>query len=59
MDTPYSVAVYIPLKDYILSNLGPSVWKDPMNIYCHPLRVEAWMLQLLTESVPKQNNNKE
>ena len=36
-----------PLKDHILS-LGPVHKKTPMNICCHPLRVEAWMLQPLT-----------
>ena len=35
------------LEDYILS-LGPVHEKTPMNICCHPLSVEAWMLQLLT-----------
>ena len=35
------------LKDYTLS-LGPVHKKTPMNICCHPLRVEAWMLQPLT-----------
>ena len=36
------------LKDYNLSNLGPVHEKTPMNICCHPLRVETWMLQPLT-----------
>ena len=35
------------LKGYILL-LGPVHEKTPMNICCHPLSVEAWMLQPLT-----------
>ena len=30
-----------PLKDYTLSNLGLVHEKTPMNICCHPLRVET------------------
>ena len=36
------------LQFYNLSNLGPVHEKTPMNICCHPLRVETWMLQPLT-----------
>ena len=36
------------LQLYNLSNLGPVHEKTPMNICCHPLRVETWMLQPLT-----------
>ena len=36
------------LQLYNLSNLGPVHKKTPMNICCHPLRVENWMLQPLT-----------
>ena len=36
------------LQFYNLSNLGPVHEKTPMNICCQPLRVETWMLQLLT-----------
>ena len=36
------------LQFYNLSNLGPVHEKTPMKICCHPLRVEAWMLQPLT-----------
>ena len=36
------------LQLYNLSNLGPVHEKTPINICCHQLRVETWMLQLLT-----------
>ena len=36
------------LQLYNLSNLSPVHEKTAMNICCHPLRVETWMLQLLT-----------
>ena len=36
------------LQLYNLSNLGPVHEKTPMNICCHPLRIETWMLQPLT-----------
>ena len=36
------------LQFYNLSNLGPVHEKTPMNICCHSLRVEVWMLQPLT-----------
>ena len=36
------------LQFYNLSNLGAVHKKTPMNICCHPLRIETWMLQPLT-----------
>ena len=36
------------LQLYNLSNLDPVHEKTPMNICCHPLRVETWRLQPLT-----------
>ena len=36
------------LQLYNLSNFGPVHEKTPMNICCHTLRVETWILQLLT-----------